>query len=98
MLCDVDKIYAVDNNPSQIYLAELKKAAISKLTYSEFASLMGLNKGDRIKIYTHIRQYLPQTVKTYWDNNLGFLKKGLLYCGLTERKIRFFSQTNFSSS
>ncbi len=64
-------VYAVDMNPRQNALLELKIAAIKRLTYEDFFSLFGrgrLNGYDRIYQST-LRPMLSESAREFWDEN-----------------------------
>lgn len=82
LLYNPKKIYAVDFNPYQNYLLELKIEAIKKLGYEEFLGLLGILQSNNAEdIYKTIRQQLEYKTRLFWDSNINTIKKGLIYVG-----------------
>jgi S-adenosylmethionine:diacylglycerol 3-amino-3-carboxypropyl transferase len=86
-----NKIISIDVNPTQIYLLELKKTAITRLNYNELLELLGLRPSkNRIEIYYSISPFLSETCKKFWDANTDTLKKGIIHGGKFESYLSFF--------
>ncbi|MDO1445092.1 DUF3419 family protein [Rhodocytophaga aerolata] len=84
-----DKLYAVDINPAQSWLMELKKAAIVQLEYQEFMAFMGLEENNtRIKIFEKLQPHLSPEALYYWQLNQQLLEKGLLMSGRFEKFVQ----------
>ena len=92
-------VYAVDMNPRQNALLELKKAAIRGLDYETFFQMFGegrLPYAERI-YDAKLRDSLPPDARRYWDRHIGFFKGGRIrpsfyFCGtsgLFARTINF---------
>ena len=65
-------IYAVDCNPSQNSILELKLACIKHLTYEEMWAVWGEKQDVALfhKLYTDkLREKLPAYAQRFWDNN-----------------------------
>jgi len=89
LLHNPKKILAVDFNPHQNYLLELKIKAIKNLDYHEFLELLGVASSDkREKIYNSIRDHLSEEARSFWDKNLSIIKKGITYNGRQEKYIQ----------
>jgi S-adenosylmethionine-diacylglycerol 3-amino-3-carboxypropyl transferase len=88
------EIVAVDINPAQTYLAELKIATMRVLDHSEFRKFLGADESsERWNTYTRIRTKLSPEARTFWDAKEGWIKAGLLSQGKYESFIsgfRFF--------
>ena len=93
-------VYAVDMNPRQNALLELKKAAIRGLDYESFFQMFGegrLPYAERI-YDAKLRDSLPPEARRYWDRHIGFFKGGRIrpsfyFCGtsgLFARTINFY--------
>jgi S-adenosylmethionine-diacylglycerol 3-amino-3-carboxypropyl transferase len=93
-------VYAVDMNPRQNALLELKKAAIRTLDYETFFQMFGegrLPYTDRV-YDAKLRDALPTEARKYWDRHIGFFKGGRIrpsfyFCGtsgLFARTINFY--------
>ncbi|MFI5358001.1 MAG: DUF3419 family protein [Opitutales bacterium] len=68
------RIHAVDMNPRQNALLELKLAAIRRLDYQAFFALFGEGRLDDFAgVYgRHLRPDLSESARSYWDRKLGF--------------------------
>ncbi len=73
-LCAPNHVHAVDMNPRQNALLDLKIAAIKNLTYEEFYWMFGRGYLPKAKeIYRDkLRGNLPTWSKNYWDNFIKF--------------------------
>ncbi len=88
LLDSPNHVDAVDMNPRQNALLELKKAGIKSLDYEDFFTLfaMGMHPGiERIYRKT-LRAELPEFAQAYWDRHIDFFKtnsfhKGFYYRG-----------------
>lgn len=89
LLYDPREILAVDYSPRQNSLLKLKIEAIRNLTYEEFIELMGIFPSDKkIDIYLSLRKNLDDDTRKFWDYNLYFIKKGIVYNGLEEKRLK----------
>jgi S-adenosylmethionine-diacylglycerol 3-amino-3-carboxypropyl transferase len=96
---DVQTIYAIDFNPAQAALIELKKAAIGTMSREEYLAFAGETDGaresdgsDRQETYRRLAPLLPDYARTFWDSHPHLLALGVNQCGATERFYRFISQ------
>jgi S-adenosylmethionine-diacylglycerol 3-amino-3-carboxypropyl transferase len=86
LLDNPSKIIALDMNPHQNYLLELKMAAMKRLSYDEVLQLLGIrDSSDRMKLYTDSRALLSNAAQDFWDNHTKEIKKGLIHSGRYER-------------
>ena len=86
------EVVAVDFNPKQNFLLELKIAAYRHLNYEEFESFLGLKASSaRSQAYQGLRTYLSKPAREFFDSNPRLLKDGVLYCGAWERYFKIFS-------
>lgn len=93
LLEDPGKIYAVDINPSQSYLLELKCAAIRRLEYDELRAFLGLEPSDkRLQIFERLRCDLSEPALAHWTRKAGAIKDGIVYSGRYEAFIRLFNR------
>lgn len=69
-----ESIYAVDMNPRQNALLELKMAAIRSLDYETFFALFGKGRlPDFPRIYrSHLREQLSPFARQHWDRHQDF--------------------------
>jgi S-adenosylmethionine-diacylglycerol 3-amino-3-carboxypropyl transferase len=87
------RIVAIDFNPCQGFLLELKCAAIQHLEYEEFLGLLGVNPfAGRGHIYQSIRQSLSTEARDYWDSHSTMVEKGVIYQGRWESHFRLLAQ------
>jgi S-adenosylmethionine-diacylglycerol 3-amino-3-carboxypropyl transferase len=85
------KVFAVDINPSQSYILELKIAAMKKLHYAEFSEFLGLSPSkQRVEMYESLSHELTPDARTYWNNNLSVIGHGILGRGKYESFIAVF--------
>ncbi len=86
-------VVAIDNNPVQNFLLELKMKAIEMLDYTDFLAFIGVSPCSRTgQIYRVIRKSLSTGAKVFWDSHLKMLDKGVIYQGGWER---YFSRLSF---
>ncbi len=89
-LAGAGHVHAVDMNPRQNALLELKLAAARQLDYETFFQLFGRGRLPQwSKIYTHeLRSHLQPEVRAFWD------RKGELFAGHGRRKSFYFRGTS----
>ncbi|RYG62944.1 DUF3419 family protein [bacterium] len=75
------EVVAVDVNPAQIYLCELKKAVLSQI---EAATPLG----NATVWFDSVEGELSPQAQEFWRSNRNLLRTGLNGCGLTERVMR----------
>lgn len=96
LVYDPKKIVAVDYNPYQNYLLELKMEALRILDYQQFLQFMGVKPSSkREQLYETIRQNLSNKARALWDRNSYAIQKGVLLVGEQNVKnvgkfLRFF--------
>lgn len=73
-LCSPNHVYAVDMNPRQNALLDMKRAAIKTLDYEDFFLMFGQGYHPRIRqLYKEkIRAALPAWSQTWWDKWIKF--------------------------
>jgi S-adenosylmethionine-diacylglycerol 3-amino-3-carboxypropyl transferase len=74
LLAGAGEVNAVDVNPIQNALLELKAAAIAGLDYDSFFALFGLGAAPNVEelYFDAIRTRLSAPVQRYWDRHLSF--------------------------
>ncbi len=83
------QVVAIDLNPFQNYLMELKLAAFGGLSYPELLEFMGVRKSDRREtMYLELRSKLSPDSLRYWDAQQGKIRQGLIHSGRYERYMR----------
>ena len=71
----VADVYAVDTNPAQIHLCELRRIATEHLTRDEQLLLLGADPAAvptagasiRLELYQRLARQLPEASRTFWD-------------------------------
>lgn len=88
-------VHAVDMNPRQNALLELKKSGIKNLEYEDFFSMFGRGThDDAAKIYRQaLRPDLSPWSRGYWDKKIKFFdrKKSFYFFGTSGRFARFLN-------
>ncbi|HJW21332.1 MAG TPA: DUF3419 family protein [Candidatus Limnocylindrales bacterium] len=90
---DPARIIAVDVNPAETALLELKRAAIRDLPDdAAIAAFLGVMAGpDRLRTYREaIRPSLPQPAARYWDAHQRDIGRGVIHAGRFERYLELF--------
>ncbi|MGL4550948.1 MAG: DUF3419 family protein [Gemmataceae bacterium] len=74
LLAGAGEVNAVDVNPIQNSLLELKRAAILSLDYPSFFEMFGTGRTPQARqMYGDaLRQHLSPTARAYWDRHIGF--------------------------
>lgn len=87
-LCQPRHIYAVDMNPRQNALLELKIAGIRNLDYDTFFAMFGQGRLDNYDsvYFQDLRHSLSPSAKKYWDKRIKFFsgkgkRKSFYFCG-----------------
>jgi S-adenosylmethionine:diacylglycerol 3-amino-3-carboxypropyl transferase len=85
----VERVDAVDINPAQIALVELKRVALKELSRSEFWEFVG-RRGvyPRLAAYERLRAGLGEAARTYWDAHRELVELGINHSGVTEAFYR----------
>lgn len=86
-------VHAVDINPAQLYLTELKQKAFAALTYPELLQFLGVTKtsaNERFYFYQKIKPMLSGDACCYWDAHKSNIAKGVIYTGKFERYFSVF--------
>lgn len=86
------KIYAVDINPSQSYLLELKRAAVRQLSYEDLRAFLGFTPSmNRIETFHAIMGELTEGARRYWSSHQEAVRRGVIHAGKYESFVRLFS-------
>ena len=77
-LAGAGRVVAVDINPRQNALLELKLAGIRGLRFEEFFAMFGTGRLDRAgKVYADkLRGFLSPWAQSYWDRRIEFFEPG----------------------
>ena len=93
LLFSPKKILAIDFNPYQNHLLELKIESIKNLNYEEFIELIGVKESkNRNKIYKKIRKKLSKNSQEFWNKNTKLIQKGIMYNGKQEKYIKLIGR------
>jgi S-adenosylmethionine-diacylglycerol 3-amino-3-carboxypropyl transferase len=91
LLDDPGWLLAVDVNPAQTALLELKRAAVGRLAPGEVGPFLGNGRsGARLATYARLRSALPAAARDYWDDQAGGLQAGVIHIGRFERYLALF--------
>jgi len=82
LLTDPAQIVAVDLNPAQLYLLELKRAAFLRLSYAEMLTLLGIRPTrESRQLFRRLRGDLSPAALAFWNAHLPWFDRGLLTQG-----------------
>ncbi len=95
-LTGVARIHAVDANPRQSALLELKLAGLRRLEFEDFFQAFGTGHHDRFEhIYrSTLRQDLSEFARSYWDQHVSWFtspRGSFYYRGLSGRVAQGFA-------
>ncbi len=86
-----DRIIAVDLNPVQNWMLELKVAGVRALGHGEYLELLGVRGSDRRwDLYHSVRDELTDPACRYWDTQRPAIEGGVLRAGRYERYLGAF--------
>ncbi len=84
-------VVAVDINPVQLNLIELKKAAFATLNYDEFLEFLGFaDSSRRLELFEKVKQSLSPELQTFWGGRQEEISEGVIYQGKFERYFKLF--------
>ncbi len=93
LLDEPRSITAIDLNPAQSALVELKLAAIRALGYDEFVAFIGARDGfDRVGLYHRVRPALSAAARRFWDAHPAELVVGVMHAGRLDRYFQTFQR------
>jgi S-adenosylmethionine-diacylglycerol 3-amino-3-carboxypropyl transferase len=88
------RIHAVDANPRQTALLELKLAGIRRLEFGDFFAIFGAGSHARFRtLYGQaLREELSPFARAYWDKRPHWFTdpRGFYFCGLSGMAARLF--------
>lgn len=89
------RVVALDLNPAQTALVELKLAAIAELERDELLALLGIRAHhDPFALYERVRPRLSMQARGWWDSNGELLVAGIEGAGRLDRFIAGFGLTS----
>jgi betaine lipid synthase len=92
LLQGADAVYAVDVNPAQGALLELKTEAVRRLSYEDTWRMFGTGIHPNIDSIYHreLAPFLSQRAQNFWDMHLYYFKDGFYYHGAMGKGILAF--------
>lgn len=94
LLNECQEMVAVDANPAQNHLLQLKQTAMGQLNYADYLAFLGVSNCQSQRRHEWLNQlapHLPSTTAHYWKEKIKAIKRGVIYEGATERWVRRFS-------
>lgn len=86
-------VVAVDVNPIQLFLIELKTACIKNFERDETLAFLGfINSSERKKQFDQIKPELSPEAKQYFETNFGLIENGLIHQGKFEKYFQLFNK------
>ncbi len=83
------KVIALDLNPYQNYLLDLKINCFRCLEHDEILELLGVSPSERRHtLYMKIRNGLAPASKSYWNRQRGKIEKGIIHSGRFEKYMQ----------
>ncbi len=84
-------VTAIDVNPAQNHLLELKKAAVLTLPQGELLEFLGVaGTRERRAQYAEVREQLSPQCRAYWDSRPEEIGQGVIHVGRFERYLSVF--------
>jgi S-adenosylmethionine:diacylglycerol 3-amino-3-carboxypropyl transferase len=86
-----EKVLVVDCNEEELFLLQLKLAALRVLPVKEYLSFIGHYSStakQRLVQYQQARSYLHKAAVNFWDHHQQFIKAGILNAGYFERFLK----------
>ena len=95
LLDDPRKVIALDVNPHQGYLLELKMAAFRRLSYRRTLEFFGVRPSStRAACYRQrLRPCLSGDAARFWDSHMRKIARGIIHAGRYERYMRLLRKT-----
>ena len=93
LLREPRSVLALDLNPAQTSLVELKLRGIEALERDELGRLIGVFPGDdRLALYERVRGRLSSTAQQFWDTREALVAGGIHGSGRLEQFFRGFHE------
>lgn len=84
-------VVAVDVNPVQLYLCELKKAAFTLSDHTAFLEFLGFDHSTaRLETYRSLRSGLTPAARQWWDAHTDIIQAGVIVAGKFEKYFGYF--------
>lgn len=92
LITEPELLVAMDINPIQLHLVELKKEIIKKLDHEDALEFLGFKESNnRSQVFATICTDLSEEALLYWQSNMNLIEAGVIYCGKFEKYFRLFS-------
>lgn len=90
LLLDPAEVMAVDRNPFQCWITELKRAAFLTLDHPSLLTFFGVGgtPQERLRSWPAVRLALGREAAEYWSAQREILARGVLFAGAYERRGR----------
>ena len=89
-LANPEELIALDLNPIQNELLQLKIAAFKVLNDQDLLGYLGVTPcKNRLELHGKVERALTQKSQFFWQTHQGLIAKGLWYSGLWEKVLRF---------
>jgi S-adenosylmethionine-diacylglycerol 3-amino-3-carboxypropyl transferase len=86
-------VLAVDLNPAQSALLELKVAAMRALDHDGYLRFLGVRPSrERLSTYLRVRPALSPSAQAFFEQNLESIQSGVLFSGRLERFLAFIAR------
>lgn len=93
LVTDPEIVVAVDVNPIQLWLIELKQQAIAQLDYNDVLAFLGFRpSSERLVLFDHIKSGLSKECRVYWESQRGTLQAGVISEGKFEGYFQLFAR------
>ena len=88
-------LIALDLNPAQNEVLRLKIAAFRALNDHDLYAYLGITPHpNRDALHARVEKALPEQSKLFWATRKQLIRKGIWYCGLWEKTLRFGAMGN----
>lgn len=86
-------VVAADINKTQLFLIELKKAAIQLFSYDDILEFLGFKDcSKRTQMFYEIKEHMTYDAQKYWLSHITEIDKGIINRGKFERYFQLFSR------
>jgi len=93
LLDNPQKVIALDVNPYQNFLLDLKISAFKMLLYEELLEFFGVRESKyRLRLYSRLRPLLQIESARYWDGQKKKIEKGIIHSGRYEGYMRLLKK------
>ncbi len=91
LITDNVLVHAIDINPLQLYVCEIKKHAIKALDYESYLRFLGVHpEPNRWKLFEQFSSNLSNEVLLWANANSKFIQTGIMHHGKFEKYFKLF--------